>query len=433
MTMPEAPVKQQVVVQAHHKGFPAHATGRTVTDLERTLSLPNGFTTPVLLLTESELRNNLHEMRKFCESCEFYLAPHVKTTMSPEIIALQFDYGAWAATVATYTQAAAVRSMGVDRILIANELVDPIGVEWLAAELDSDDDFAAFCFVDSPASIDALERVLAARKQHRLLPVLIEFGVWNGRAGARTSSEALKVADIVRKSQYLELAGVAGFEGVVNGQGLSGRFDAVLDYLRALKAVAGQVRERCDAGHSEFLVSVGGSGFMEFIRDEFDTDWRAGLDARVVLRSGCFVVHDSVGYERFRRAMPETSNPIRLHPALELWSRVLSRPEPNLAILDFGKRDVGIDSDMPVAQHLIRHGTSEVVSCPPATVNALNDQHAYLRLESPDSDSDLQGTVDVGDLVGFGISHPCTTFDKWRLIPMVDDHYTLVGAVQTRF
>ena len=40
---------------------------------------------------------------------------------------------------------------------------------------------------------------------------------------------------------------------------------------------------------------------------------------------------------------------------------------------------------------------------------------------------------EVGDLVGFGISHPCTAFDKWRVIPVVDDELRVTGAVRTFF
>lgn len=433
MLTSDAPAEPRAVVQVHHKGFPPHAAGRTVADLKGTLSLPHGFTTPVLLLSETALHSNLRAMRDFCDSHGLSLAPHVKTTMSPEIIALQFEYGAWAATVATVTQALALRDMGVDRILIANELVDPAGVEWLAAELDSDDDFMGVCFVDSPVAVDVLETVLTARRQRRHLPVLIEYGTWRGRAGVRTLNEAIEVSELVRKSRYLELAGVAGFEGVIASEAPPGRIDAVLEYLRALKEVAEEIHTRCCADKSEFLVSVGGSCFMELVRDELDADWRARLNARVVLRSGCFVVHDSGVYDQHRQAMAETADPLRLRPALELWSRVLSQPEPNLAILDFGRRDVGFDAGMPVAQHLIRQGTRDVVPCPPAIVTGLNDQHAYLYLEALDRDTARQHEVNVGDLIGFGISHPCTTLDKWRLIPVVDERRTLVGAVQTLF
>ena len=41
--------------------------------------------------------------------------------------------------------------------------------------------------------------------------------------------------------------------------------------------------------------------------------------------------------------------------------------------------------------------------------------------------------VRVGDLVGLGISHPCTTFDKWQVVYVVDDDYAIVDAVKTFF
>lgn len=44
-------------------------------------------------------------------------------------------------------------------------------------------------------------------------------------------------------------------------------------------------------------------------------------------------------------------------------------------------------------------------------MSALNDQHAFLR----------GGDVAVGDAVCLGLSHPCTAFGKWSLIPVVDD------------
>jgi D-serine dehydratase len=56
----------------------------------------------------------------------------------------------------------------------------------------------------------------------------------------------------------------------------------------------------------------------------------------------------------------------------------------------------------------------------------LNDQHALLDLPA---DSPLA----VGDMVACGISHPCTTFDKWQFLPVVDDEYGVVGGVRTFF
>ena len=60
-------------------------------------------------------------------------------------------------------------------------------------------------------------------------------------------------------------------------------------------------------------------------------------------------------------------------------------------------------------------------------VTELNDQHAHLSL--PPERPDLK----VGDMVAFGISHPCTTFDKWQVLFQVNDRYDIVSAVKTWF
>jgi D-serine deaminase-like pyridoxal phosphate-dependent protein len=39
----------------------------------------------------------------------------------------------------------------------------------------------------------------------------------------------------------------------------------------------------------------------------------------------------------------------------------------------------------------------------------------------------------VGDLVACGISHPCSAFDRWRAIPVLDERDRVVDAVATFF
>ncbi len=431
MTVSRAAVVPELRVEPHSKGFPHDAVGCSISELRGNLGLTShGFTSPVLLLRDSALRRNLRAMREFCAASGISLAPHVKTTMSPEIIARQFEYGTWAATVANCTQAAAVRGMGVGRVLIANEVVDPEGIAWLGTELDRDERFTALCYVDSAAAVVALESVLSARGQRRQLPVLLEYGVTGGRTGVRTADEALNVAALVANSPHLRLAGVAGFEGIL---GADGDIDDVTGYLRDLRAIADQVYQRWAADGVEFIVTAGGSSFVELVRDEFDAVWRAGRSIRVVVRSGCYATHDSGAYADIRRSMAGRTAPLLLEPALELWARVLSRPEPDLVIADFGKRDGGTDAGLPIPHSVLRRGATQVEPAPPCTVTRLNDQHAYLRLEAPAGNGAPHQVVEVGDLIGFGISHPCTTFDKWRLIPIVDDDRTLVDIARTWF
>jgi D-serine deaminase-like pyridoxal phosphate-dependent protein len=104
---------------------------------------------------------------------------------------------------------------------------------------------------------------------------------------------------------------------------------------------------------------------------------------------------------------------------------VHSRPEPDLAIVGFGKRDVSYDMGLP--RPLTVRGRDGVVRAAAGMeVFRLNDQHAYLRVPPGDG-------LAVGDLVGSGLAHPCTVFDKWRSIPVVDDDYRVVSAIRTYF
>jgi D-serine deaminase-like pyridoxal phosphate-dependent protein len=109
---------------------------------------------------------------------------------------------------------------------------------------------------------------------------------------------------------------------------------------------------------------------------------------------------------------------------------VLSRPEPGLALLGAGRRDAGFDKGLPVPLRAIRRdgggtapGRTDLAG---SKVTELNDQHAYLRL-------DEAVALAPGDLVALGISHPCTTLDKWRVIPVVDDDDMVIDIVHAYF
>ncbi len=57
----------------------------------------------------------------------------------------------------------------------------------------------------------------------------------------------------------------------------------------------------------------------------------------------------------------------------------------------------------------------------------LNDQHAYLRLGRRDRGRGGRSGCE------FGISHPCTVFDKWQLIPVLDADGRVVDLIRTFF
>ena len=147
-------------------------------------------------------------------------------------------------------------------------------------------------------------------------------------------------------------------------------------------------------------------------------------DAELVLRSGCYVGHDSGLYDLLSPLRDHPTLPA-LQPALEAIAQVTSRPEPTVALVDLGKRDVSFDEGLPLP--LWRYDGDRRRPVPPTwQTTRIMDQHLFLAVEVHDE-------VAVGDLIAFGISHPCTTFDKWRYIPEIDDHGTIIDVLTTEF
>jgi D-serine dehydratase len=383
-----------------------------------------GFGYPMLTLRESALAGNLAAMAAYCAGAGVELAPHGKTAMSPELAARQLASGAWGITVATIGQLRMYRAFGFPRLLLANELVDEPGIAWLAGELAADPGFAAYCYVDSTDGVAILDRVLTAHPAGRRLPVLVEIGL--GRTGCRTDDQALTVAKAAAATGTLTVAGVAGYEGTIGAPGAQA-LDTVASFCRRLANLAGAVRAGTESGAgpdgAEFIVTAGGSVYFDVVARELTAAFLDGMT--VVLRSGCYLFHDHGIYQADSPAARGVAGAPVLRPALELWAQVVSRPEPELALLSAGRRDVGFDAGLPVPLRARRlDGSTPRLAG--AKVTGLNDQHAYLRLEP--------GTaLAPGDLVCLGISHPCTTLDKWRLIAVLDDEDNVIDTVHTFF
>jgi D-serine deaminase-like pyridoxal phosphate-dependent protein len=386
--------------------------------------LDGDFTLPIMVLKESALHNNLTVMKNFCASHDVSLAPHGKTSMAPQLFRKQIEVGAWAMTAATVDQARVMRAMGIDRILLANEMANPAAIRWVAKELKENDNFFFLSLVDSELGVRYLSEAIGRIDLDAPLPVLLEFGVSGMRAGARSEDAAFRTAEAVERSPALRLVGVEAFEGVIKGTDRETRRKTVDDFLARL----GALTVKCDArgffkDAETIVLSAGGSIFFDRVATLTDLG-PLSRPLEVVLRSGCYVTHDHGSYDRSSPLGSNGCGTERLRPALEVWGEVLSCPEPGLTIVNVGKRDAPYDSGLPVPIR-VRRTDGKLSEITGATVIALNDQHAYVTYESD--------ILRVGDVLCFGISHPCTAFDKWRLIPVVDDTYAIVDAIKTFF
>ncbi len=387
---------------------------------------------PAAVLKRTALQRNSRWMRRFLQETGTRLAPHGKTTMSPQLFEMQLQDGAWGMTCATVEQLHVYRSVGVQRVLMANQLVGAANIEYVVAELNRDERFEFYCVVDSVEGIRHLVTEAKRFGLRRPISLLVEFGVAGGRTGVRTPEAAVELAREIANHQLARLAGFETYERIVP----AGSADETEARARSLLEGAVQAIKRLDAegcfrGIDMILLSAGGTDFFDMAAALFG-GLKLSKPTLPIIRSGCYLTLDHLNYtEAFsrlrRRGLAKSLHDDGLIPALEIWACVQSRPDPTRAFATMGKRDVSYDLHMPTPLAWVRPGEGGVRPFEPgAKVTGLNDQHAYLELPA---DSPLR----VGDLVGFGISHPCTTFDKWQLIYVVDDDYRIVDAIRTFF
>ncbi|MFF9137810.1 alanine racemase [Streptomyces albogriseolus] len=403
------------------KGLPPDAADLTVGELaaQRRNLFTDGFTTPVLALSAERLEHNLAALETYAERHGLAFAPHGKTSMAPQLFHRQIERGAWGITLAVPHQVRVAREFGIQRIFLANELVDTAALRWIAAEQDADPAFRFVCYVDSVRGVELMDAALDGAS--RPVEVVVELAAGEGaRTGVRTEAECAAVADAVAAARALRLAGVAGYEGEVP-QADPGRVRA---WLRRLVALAVDFDKAGRfAGLDEIVVSAGGSAWFDAVADVFAEVPELSAPVLKLLRSGAYVSHDDGHYERltpFNRVPDEGG----LEPAFRLWTQVVSRPSAEQAFTNAGKRDAAYDLDPPVARVVRRGGVER-----PATgieVTGLSDQHAWLRTSS-------EADLEVGDWVGLGLSHPCTSFDKWALIPVAEADGTVVDYIRTFF
>lgn len=389
-------------------------------------SVLRDVSTPVLVLHEHALETNIEVMASFCEVNGLEIAPHAKTSMASYIIDRQMAAGAWGMSVASTQQAQQLHAHGVERIIVANQVVEDLDIAWLARQrAAADSRREVVCYVDSIAGIHRMEHQLArlGGATDRRLGVLVELGYHGGRTGARSVMAGLAVARRVAVSSHLALRGVAGFEGLMarRAREVPTEVETFLTSIRDL--VQACHRDRLFTGRP--IVSAGGSSFFDAAARHLGPP-QFNFPVVTILRSGCYAIHDHGLYEDTSPfGTRASSGQPRLAPALELIATVLSRPEPGLAIVNFGRRHAPIDHTLPlVLGSLQPDGTSEPLI--DATVRQVDDQHAHVAVAHASH-------LGPGDRIRVGVSHPCGAFDRWREVAVVDPTYQIVAVASPSF
>ena len=399
------------VIEGKFKGFPIDSYGKT---LEQFLATkPNLFTAnfqfPIMLLKESAVKNNIAQMMSFCNSVNAELAPHVKTTMSPQLAQMQVAAGATALTVANFWQGSIFLKHGFKNLIIANEVLDPTAIAEIA-KINKQKQAEIIFYVDSILALEIIQKFTPLEGEQNLF---IEIGAENGRGGVRELSLVEQLAQRIKADKRLNLIGVTGFEGAVPDAARGRRGERKISKF-CQKIVAAAQLAYPYKSDQPFVISAGGSAYFDIVARELN---KFEKPRRLLLRSGGYITHDHKYYEEI---YPFASTDRSFQPAIEVWGQVISKPERDFGVLNLGKRDIGNDLHNPIP---IKSYDGQVKSFS-AVIEKLNDQHGYLRGKQE---------FFLGQLIGLGISHPCTTFDKWGLILLVNDDYDLIDCMQTFF
>lgn len=412
------------VLGPESKAAPPAAWGRTAEDFVAAAPGLADLPTPLLTLDIGAVAQNVETMADWAEAVGVDLAPHGKTTMAPALWRQQLEAGALGITVATGGQLSIALAAGIPWVQMAYPLLDPALIRHLSGRPRSQ---RMLSWVDGVDVVEVMVAALAGHEVVEPLDVLVELGGSGGRTGARSVQHAVEVARAVVAAPGLRLAGVAGYEGALAHDAGPESLAVVRKYLVELAGLHERLAAADLYGEvpGGLVVSAGGSAYFDVVADELaalhDPAGARGPAVRVVVRAGAYIAHDD-GFYRGITPMDRIGGPSagRLRPALHGWVRVMSRPEPGLALVDAGKRDLPFDEGLPEVQAIRRGGTGATESLDGAVVSAMNDQHTFIRL-APAAEH-----VAVGDVLRLGISHPCTAFDKWRLLPVIDD----AGAAQ---
>jgi len=382
---------------------------------------------PVAVLRHSRIKHNLAWMQQFMTRYGVELAPHGKTTMSPELFQMQLTHGAWGITLATASQVQAAAAHGVRRIIMANQLVGKGNMAIIARLQKTDPNFDFCCLVDSAEGAEALGKYFS--EQGQKLRVLLEYGVEGGRTGIRNLQQEQALLEAIERWPHsLSIVGVELYEGVLQQE------SAIRTMLRHVLARTQELACEKKFTETQVILTGAGSAWFDVVAEEFGgKELSLDYDLQVILRPGCYLTHDVGAYLNAEKRI-QASNPIAremgqsLLPALQLWAYVQSVPESGRAIIGLGKRDAAFDAGLPITSLHYRPHVSKMPQAAPAEwqITAMMDQHAFMSIPE-------HADIQVGDMLAFDISHPCLTFDKWRQLLLVDEEYQVTGAVHTLF
>jgi D-serine deaminase-like pyridoxal phosphate-dependent protein len=338
--------------------------------------------TPALLIDLDIMERNLRTMADFFADKPAKLRPHAKTHKSPVIAQKQLALGAVGITCAKLGEAEVLAEAGVPDILVANQIVSATKIARLMGLLHHARVTVA---VDDADNLRALAR--AAGERGVELDVLVEVNTGMNRCGVAPGEPAVTLAKQAADLPGIRFRGIQAYEGhLVNVADEDERRARVAAAMAPIIETRGQIEQ---AGIPVGIVSGGGTGTFAL------TGTFAGFDE---IQAGSYVFMDTA-YANVGGVGQ------RFGQALTVKATVISRPIAERAVLDAGRKSLGID-----------HGTPQIKGFAECTrFESFSEEH--IKVEVSGAARDLR----PGDTVEIVPGHVCTTVNLYDRYVAVRD------------
>jgi D-serine deaminase-like pyridoxal phosphate-dependent protein len=323
-----------------------------------------------LLIDATAMDRNLQRMADFFRDRTCQLRPHFKNHKCTQIAKRQLAAGcAVGMTCAKLTEAEILAEAGIHDVLIANQIVGTRKLQRLAQLAKK---IKLRLAIDDPAHIADLSK--AATEASATIGFLIEVDIGMGRCGVPPGQPALDLAKQIVDAPGLRFDGLQAYEGhLVNVIDPQDRRNQTRESMQ--RAI--DTRRLIENTSIPVAVISGGSSSTYATTGIMD-----GVDE---LQCGTYATMDWV----YHRLVPE------FEMAMSVLTRVISRPKPDVAVLDVGVKGVGHE-----------FGPPQVKDRPDLEIPFfLSEEHCIVR-----------GKIDwsIGKTIQLIPSHACTTSNLYR-------------------
>ncbi len=344
--------------------------------VEQQNQLVQAVETPCVVIDSSKMERNIERMASVARDHQVKLRPHTKTHKMPRIAHLQLQAGSSGITVAKVSEAEVMAEHGISNIFIAYPL---ISVSKIERAIRLSERIELILGVDSFEGATRLNDTAA--KHNHVLQVRLEIDTGLRRTGVLYEN-ALELARRIKALPHLWLTGIYTFRGAM----LQGK--STLD-LQAAGLEEGTLmvdlaeRLRAD-GIAIEDVSVGSTPTSAYA---------AAVNGVTEIRPGTYVFHDWMQTKLGVCELDECAGSVVV--------TVVSRPTPDLAIIDGGSKTFATDVQPNIAP-LQLVGFGHVVGLEDAVFERMSEE-----LVPAAQAADLK----VGDRLSIIPNHICSTIN----------------------